>query len=167
MLSMTGIRGGLTALAVLLCVAGCTSYGPSPVPPASDASAVTDPTVAASAPVWSQAGIQEAVPVTAAPGNTKLPWKFVALSADGRKIQVIYVAGGGCTTFVGFVVTETTSTVTLTATGDTDLTQKACAANAKTGAGTVTLDGPLASRALWHGPVSDQWVVVARVLEGG
>ena len=164
---MAGIRGAIAALAVLVGVAGCTSYGPSPAPTAADISAVADPKVAASAPVWAQGGIQDAVPVTTTPGNTRLPWKFVALSADGRKVQIIYVAGGGCTTFVGFVVTETTSSVTLTASGDTDFTQKACAADAKTGAGTVTLAEPLASRALWHGPVSDQWVVVVRVLEGG
>jgi hypothetical protein len=164
---MAGIRGGLAALAVLVCVAGCTSYGPSRVPTAADASAVADPKIAASAPVWAQGRIQEAVNVTTTPGNTKLPWKFVALSADGRKVQVIYVAGGGCTAFVGFVVTETSSSVTLTASGDTDVTQKACTAEAKIGAGTVTLAEPLGARALWHGPVSDQWVVVVRVLDGG
>lgn len=167
MRSMAGFREALAGLGVLVCLAGCTSNGPTIVPTAADASAMKDPKVAASAPGWAQGNIQQAVPVATTPGNTKLPWRFVSLSADGRKIQVVYVAGGGCTTFVGFVVTETSSSVTLTASGDTDFTQKECSAEARTGAGTVTLAEPLGSRALWHGPISDQWVVVVRVLGGG
>jgi hypothetical protein len=161
---MRGIRGAVASFAVVACLAGCTSSGAVTVPTAADASAVTDPKVVASAPVGAEGSIQEAVPVTTTAGNTSMPWKFVELSPDGRKIQVVYVAGGGCTTFVGFVVTETSTAVTLAASGATDMTQKACAAYAKTGAGTVTLAEPLGTRALWHGPVSAQWVVVGRVL---
>jgi quinol monooxygenase YgiN len=117
--------------------------------------------------VWAQCSIQEPIPVARKAGNTSLPWKFLAMPANGRKVQVFYVAGGGCTTFVGFVGIETSTAVTLTASGDTDLAQKACAADGKTGAGTVTLAGPLGVRTLWHGPVSGQWVSVARLLDGG
>ncbi len=165
---MTRIRRALALMCALVCVSGCTqSYGGTPRSLAPDTGAVADPTMVASSPAWAQASIQEPVPVVASPGNTHLPWRFVALSADGRRIQVVYVAGGGCTTFVGFVVTEMQAMVTLAATGATDLTQKACSAEAKVGAGSVTLAAPLGTRTLWHAPVSGDWVTVARVLDGG
>lgn len=141
-----------------LLVAGCAT---------SQAATLTTPTPANSAdsmrpvalPAWAADTIDEPVPLATAQGaDTSLAWQLVSTSDDGRDIQVIYVAGDGyCTTFAGFDVAETDTSVTLTATATTDTTQTACADMATDGAGTIRLAKPLGARQLIHPVVSPAW----------
>lgn len=115
---------------------------------------------------WAKDTIQDPATVITTAGNTSLPWLFVSRSTDDRSLRLVWVAGGGCTTFDGVLIKETASTVTITVSGTTDWRAKACAANLLTGGGTVSLASPLGNRTLWHAPVNEAWVAPGRVLSG-
>jgi hypothetical protein len=104
-------------------------------------------------PTWSEDELNRPVVVAESPGDISLPWTFIALSADGKRIQVVYTAGDhGCVTFAGVLVSQTAESVTLTATGRYTSTPppSACPAMLLQGAGTVSLDAPLDGRDLIH-----------------
>jgi hypothetical protein len=147
------------ALLAILLMAGCGSVGGAPSPSARATATVPtrDPLTVVSPPAWATGTIDGPAPMATTVDNTSLPWTFVSLSADGQKVRVLYTKGDGeCTTFTGFVVTETSSSVTLAATGNTN-SQGACHSKLLVGAGTITLAAPLGQQDLMHAPVSWEW----------
>ena len=92
-------------------------------------------------------------------GMTSLPWRFVGLSADGRSIELVYVAGDGkCTTPFGIDVQETPNSVDVWALGSTVKTQTPCPQTALYGHAVITLNDALGARRLLHAPVDSAWL---------
>ena len=108
-----------------------------------------------SAPPWAAATISDPVPVASAPGDVSLQWRLVSLSSDGRGIQIVYVGGDGwCVQTGGVLVAETSSTVTIEATGTSRKDATACPAKLMQYAGTVRLATALGQRPLIHAAVT-------------
>jgi hypothetical protein len=82
-----------------------------------------------------------------------LPWQFVRVAQDGRRVYLTY-ATGGCTS-PGFVaVREGTADVTLTVWSQRMDGPARCPLYARITYGWISLDAPLGDRALLHAPVT-------------
>jgi len=90
-------------------------------------------------------------------GLTSLPWRLTAIHVTPPAIDIYYVAGGGCTTPRGILLTETSTSVTIEAVGATRHGAQACPANLITGYVRIPLSQPLAGRHLIHAPVARSW----------
>lgn len=101
-----------------------------------------------------------------AKGMTSEPWRLVGIDGRPHSLQIDYVAGGGCQTPVGIYVHETRTSVTIEAVSRTQQGATVCASNALLGAGSVILDRPLGTRALWHAPVAGDQAGDADLLTG-
>jgi hypothetical protein len=98
-------------------------------------------------------------------GLTSMPWVLTGIDRTGRVLGIVYAAGdglGSCVTHRGIMITETPSTVTISALSKTDPTQAACPASLRLGRTTVQLAQPIGHRDLLHPPVDSNWANVLR-----
>jgi hypothetical protein len=154
---------------VAAAVAGCgstTSTGTAASGPGSAPSAsptlkgspdpMKPPTGANDAPVTAPRVLPTtaATPVAHSQKKVSLPWRFLKLTDGGRKVEVA-LQYGGCSSFSYMQVAQQGGAVQLTAWGSVPVSGKAiCPAFEAILTGTVTLNAPLGSRQLFHGPVS-------------
>ena len=94
-----------------------------------------------------------------------MPWKFQALSADGRTITIVYVAGDGdCTKSAGVTLVQTSSLVAISPYSINQLDRSACPSMLQLARVRVVLSQPLGSRRLLHPEVDPAWQQAARSL---
>jgi hypothetical protein len=154
-----------TLILVAAAVAGCGSSssgqtvspggpGGSPVSPTGSAS--PDPLT----PHTPAPGAARVLPTTApasvtSGGRVSLPWEFMRLADGGKQVE-ISLQYGGCMTFDYVQVEQGTGSVEITVWGITHAGQDTiCPAFEAILRGTITLDAPLGSRQLLHGPVGN------------
>jgi hypothetical protein len=159
-----------TVILVAAAVAGCGSSSssatlgtggssPAPVPsglPAPIGSPSPDPLITHGPSITPGRVLPTTPPST--PVDQKrlvsLPWQFLRLADGGKQIE-ISLDYGGCTSFNYAQVEQGTSSVQLTMWGTTTATaHTVCPAFEAILRGTITLDAPLGTRQLFHGPVS-------------
>lgn len=94
---------------------------------------------------------------TSDPRLVSMPWRLVAVTGGGARLDVMFVVGDGvCTVARGFQVVEQPTSVELVAVSENVQTdEEACPALGKLGRVTITLSAALGSRALLHAPVGD------------
>jgi hypothetical protein len=91
-----------------------------------------------------------------AASQVSLPWRLKALVDDGKVLDISAVTGGGCTSFAGVYVIETTASVEIMSIGTTN-SGPSCPADLRIALLRVSLASPLGDRALLHGPVNQEW----------
>ena len=151
---------GLLVLAPLLaaCAAGSASTAGGPAG-SGQIPSFDDPLTATAAPSASMTP----APTTAStpPRGLSLAWKLEGVSGDDRRLYLKYVAGDGdCVSFAGFTLSETASSVSVTATGRTDQSKQDCASVLRLQEGYVQLSERLGHRTLVHPPVASEWSTV-------
>jgi hypothetical protein len=153
-----------TVILVAAAVAGCGSSPSTQTvsPGGSGGSTVTptgspDPLTSHAAAPGAGRLLPTTAPSPAAVGKrVSLPWQFVRLADGGKQVQISFQYGG-CMTFNYAQVEQGTRAVEITLWGTTSAGQRTiCPAFEAILRGTVTLDTPLASRQLLHGPVTSQ-----------
>lgn len=151
---MTGRLALVLGLALSAALAGCAGQ-----PGTADPLQSAPPTASG----W-QFAPTAAQTVDSDAGSTEAgPWRLLGISDDRRSIDIAYIAGGGCTDFVGLLVESTPTSVTVT---DLLHTPSApfgqsltCPADLRMGRTTLTLPQPVGDGiSLMHGRVSGQWV---------
>jgi hypothetical protein len=98
--------------------------------------------------------VPPSTPATPPTHLLSLPWQFLRLTDGGKQVE-ISLTYGGCTTFEYAQVAQGPRSVEITTWGTSTATRRTvCPAFAAILHGTVTLDAPLGSRQLLHGPVA-------------
>jgi hypothetical protein len=160
-----------TVILVAAAVAGCGSSSssvtlgssgssPAPVPsglPAPSGSPSPDPLITHAPSAIVPGRVLPTTPPASVADRKRLislPWEFMRLANGGKQIQ-ISLDVGGCTSFDFVEVQQGSSSVEITTWGtNAATTHTVCPAFEAILRGTVTLDAPLGSRKLFHGPVS-------------
>ena len=158
-----------TVVLVAAAIAGCGSSSssatlgsggssPAPVPsglPAPVGSPSPDPLITRGPSITAPARVLPTTPPsTPSQRLVSLPWQFLRLTDGGKQIE-ISLDYGGCTSFDYAQVEQGPSSVEITTWGSTTATtHTVCPAFEAILRGTITLDAPLGSRQLFHGPVS-------------
>ena len=90
---------------------------------------------------------------------TSLPWALLRVRDGGRSLDIGYIAGGGCTSWRGFEVVETNTSVEIAALAKTTHPSagQACSLELAFGSSTVPLASPMGTRKLLHGQVDPAW----------
>lgn len=155
----TMVGWGRTAgslLALLACLAGCSTNSGGPSQPRVLTSASPDPLTPSAAPV----GMASPTPApivsaSSADALLSLPWRLVAL--DGNRLTILYVAGdGSCALPVGIQLAQTTDQVEVWARSRRAGGQQ-CPDRLVRGVAYVDLAEPLGHRVLLHAPVDREW----------
>lgn len=94
-----------------------------------------------------------------------MPWKFQSLSADGRTVTIVYVAGDGvCTKSAGVVLAQTKTLVAISPNSTNQLNRSACPNTLEYARVRIVLNDPLGSRELLHPEVDPAWQQAAKNL---
>jgi len=99
-------------------------------------------------------------PVVAIGSDGSAPWAVMDASPDDSSLTIAYVASGDfgdCGVHKGVDVVESDSAVTITLVVGAIDEALGCTDLLRLGYGTVNLDAPLGSRALFHGPLTTPW----------
>lgn len=147
----------VVVLATVVSLTACTDGSPSVPLPATPA--VTDKSTPSPSKSWNglvpKISSAQALTKRQTRGLESTPWQL--LSEDGRSLLIKYVAGGGCSSWKGVRVQETSTSVEIWTAVKTSTGPQACSDELRLGASRITLTTPLGSRSLLHAPISKSW----------
>jgi hypothetical protein len=116
-------------------------------------------------PAFVQAPRLRPQPLTAAQAKslTAAPWKLLAVSAAGRRLEIGFASGiPGCASTAGLFVHETDTSVMIDVLTRFRGNGQACASALQVARATVQLQRPLGNRQLLHAVVDSNWHTVDR-----